>query len=167
MSLISVISKGIHAMIDEANTPESFKMGEAFENYVRKHLFVEHYYEILERTHSYIENKDYVHSSLKPDFTFRDRWTNKAFYVEVKFRTSFYNNKIVWCKDNQLKRYMECNKEHPAFLMLGMGEKPDRPEFLSLIPLAEAKYTGLFPSFAEKFEIEIDKPVTSKMLWSR
>lgn len=46
-----------------------------------------------------------------------------------------------------------------------MGEDPEYPEFLSLIPLTEAKYTGLFPSYAEKFEIKADKAVSSKLLW--
>lgn len=167
MGLLSILGKGLQAMINEATTPESFKMGEKFENYVREHLFIKSYYDILERTHDYKTNKDYVQSSLKPDFTFRDRWTKKEFYVEAKFRTGTYNNKIVWCNDNQLKRYLEYNKEKPVFLILGMGENPNFPEFLSLIPLAQAKYTGLFPSHTEKFEIELDKPVSSKVLWER
>lgn len=167
MGLFSILGKGIQAMIDEATTPESFKIGEKFENYVREYLFVENYYDVLERTHDYKTNKDYVHSSLKPDFKFRDKWSKKEFYVEAKFRTGLYNNKIVWCNDNQLKRYLEYNKEKPVFLILGMGDKPDSPEFLSLIPLTQAKYTGLFPSHAEKFEINIDKPVSSKLLWER
>jgi hypothetical protein len=167
MGLFSILSKGVHAMIDEATTPESFKMGEEFENYVRKYLFVDKYYDIIERTHNYKTNKDYVESSLKPDFKFRDKWTKKEFYVEVKFRTGFYNNKIVWCKEKQLARYLDYNKQLPVFIMLGMGDNPKYPEFLSLIPLAQAKYTGLFQSHAEKFEIEIAKPISSKILWIR
>lgn len=81
-------------MIEEATTPQSFKMGEQFETYVRKCLFIDNYYEILERTHNYKTNQDYVQSSLKPDFKFRDRQTKKEFYVEAKFRTGLYNNKI-------------------------------------------------------------------------
>lgn len=154
-------------MIDEATTPESFKIGEKFEQYVRDYLFIDNYYDILERTHNYNTNKDYVRSSLKPDFKFRDRWTKKEFYVEAKFRTGLYNNKIIWCNDTQLKRYLEYNRERPVFLILGLGDTPDYPEFLSLIPLTQAKYTGLFPSHAEKFEIRINKPVSSKILWTR
>lgn len=167
MRLLSILSKGLKAMIDEATTPESFKIGEKFESYVRECLFIDRYYDILERTHDYRMNKDYVQSSLKPDFKFRDKWTKKEFYVEAKFRTGLFNNKIVWCNDNQLKRYSEYNRTVPVFLILGMGENPAYPEFLSLIPLAQAKYTGLFPSHAEKFEIEIDKPVSSKILWAK
>ena len=154
-------------MVDEATTPESFKIGEKYEDYIRRNLFVENYYDLLERTHNYKTNKDYVESSLKPDFTFRDRLTRREFYVEAKFRTGLHNNKIVWCNERQLARYLGYNNEKPVFLMLGMGENPKYPEFLSLIPLTQAKYTGLFPSHAEKFEIEIGKPVLSKILWKR
>lgn len=167
MGLLSILSKGLQAMIDEVNTPLSFKIGEDFEHYVREFLFIDRYYDLLERTHDYKTNKDYVQSSLKPDFTFRDRWTKKECYVEAKFRTGLSNSKIIWCNETQLKRYQGYNKERPVFLILGMGEKPEYPEFLSLIPLAAAKYTGLFPSYAQKFEIEIDKPVSSKVLWGR
>ncbi len=167
MGLLSILSKGLQAMIDEARTPQSFKTGEQFENYVREFLFIDNYYDILERTHDYKTNQDYVQSSLKPDFRFLDRWTKKEFYVEAKFRTSLYNNKTVWCNDKQLARYSEYNKEQPVFLILGMGDNPKRPEFLSLIPLTQAKYTGLFPSHAEKFEIQVDNPISSRTLWAR
>jgi len=167
MGLFSILSKGIKAMIDEATTPESFKMGQKFEDYVREYLFIDRYYDILERTHDYNTNKDYVESSMKPDFKFRDRMTKKEFYVEAKFRTSEYQGKIMWCNEKQLARYLQYHKEKPVFLILGMGEDPKFPEFLSLIHLSQAKYTGLFPSHAEKFEIEVDKPVSSKILWNR
>jgi len=48
-----------------------------------------------------------------------------------------------------------------------MSTRPKKPEFLSLIPLTQAKYTGLFQSHAEKFEIQVGKPIPSKMLWTR
>ncbi len=167
MGLLSILGKGIKAMIDEATTPESFKMGQKFEDYVREHLFIDKYYDLLEKTHDYNTNKDYVQSSMKPDFKFRDRLTKKEFYVEAKFRTGLYNNKIVWCNDKQLLRYSEYNREKPVFIIIGMGDEPKHPEFLSLIPLSQAKYTGLFPSHAEKFEIDVKKAVPSKTLWAR
>ena len=167
MGFLSILSKGLQAMVDEATTPESFKIGEQFENYVRENLFIDNYYDIVERTHNYKTNLDYVESSLKPDFTFRDRWTKKEFYVEVKFRTGYLNGKIVWCNENQLTRYQRYHKERPVFLMLGMGHNPKSPEYLSLIPLSQARYIGLFPSHADKFEIRVGKPVSSKILWDR
>jgi len=112
MSFLSTLRTGIQAMVDHANTPESFKIGEDFENYVRDVLFIDRYYVLVERTHNYSTNhKDYVESSLKPDFTFRDRRTNKEFYLEVKVRTTTVNNKITWCNQKQLDRYFEYNRE--------------------------------------------------------
>lgn len=168
MKLLSILSKGIQAMVDEATTPESFKIGQKFEDYVREYIFAEKYYDLVERTHNYnSNNKDFVESSVRPDFKFRDKWTKNEFYVEAKFRTGLYNGKITWCKDYQLKRYQEIHKSVPVFILIGMGENPKYPEFLSLIPMHEAKYVGLFPSVAEKFEIELDKTITSKVLWGR
>lgn len=168
MGLISILNKGINAMIDEMQTPESFRIGEKFENYVRESLFVKSYYDLLERSHNYSANrKDYVQSSVQPDFTFKDRWAGKEFYVEVKFRTSDYNGKIMWCNDKQLLRYQQYHKKLPVFLILGMGENPSLPKYLSLISLNQAKYTGLYRSVVEKFDIAVDKPIASKILWSR
>jgi len=167
MGILDILGKGFKAMIDEAFTPESFKIGEKFENYVRDYIFPENYYDLIERTHSYNSNsKDFVEASIKPDFQFRDKYSKKKFCVEVKFRTGLYNGKITWCNEKQLARYKQISKEIPVFIIIGMGEKPEKPDFISLLPISEAKYVGLFPSLAEKFEIDLKKPVTSKKLWS-
>lgn len=167
MKIISALSKGWQAIVDEYSTPESFKIGEQFENYVRNELFVDRYYDIMERTHSYKANQDYIHSSMKPDFTFWDKWTKKEFYVEVKFRTGLYGNKIVWCNENQLIRYLQYSKQRPMFLALGMGDSSKKPDAVYLIPMQEARYTGLFPSHAQKFAIKANEPISSKVLWGR
>lgn len=167
MGLLSDFAKGVQTVVAEINTPKSFKIGEKFENYVRQELFVNVHYDLLEKTHNYTSNKDYVESSLKPDFKFRDRKTKKEFFVEVKFRGDLYNNKIVWCNERQLDRYLSYNKQSPVFLMLGMGKNPKNPDFLALIPLTQAKYTGLFLSHAEKFEVEPERAILSKELWNR
>jgi hypothetical protein len=167
MGLIEILSKGVKAMMEEATTPESFKAGEKFENFVRQSLFTNKDYDLVERTHNYVTNKDYVESSLRPDFTFRDKLTRKEFYVEAKFRTSGFNGKIIWCNEKQLARYFDYGKQKPVFLILGIGGDPKYPEFVSLLPLAQAKYSGLFPSVVERFEIERHKAVSSKALWAR
>jgi hypothetical protein len=168
MGLLSILEKGIKAMIDEAFTPESFKIGERFEDYIRDKIFIEKYYDIIERTHNYQSNsKDYVESSLKPDFLFRDRWNKKEFYVEAKFRTGLNNGKIKWCNENQLKRYRQINKDKPVFIIIGFGDDPKQPEFLTLLTIDAAKYIGLFPSYVEQYKIFVDKPIPSKILWGR
>jgi hypothetical protein len=98
MGIISILGKGIQAMIDEAMTPESFKIGEQFEEYVREAIFTNTNYDLVERTHNYKSNsRDYVESSLKPDFKFRDRKTKREFYVEAKFITHSYpSGQVYW-----------------------------------------------------------------------
>jgi hypothetical protein len=168
MRLFSTLNKIADVISDAINTPESFKMGQEFEDYVEKYLFPKSHYDVLEKTHNYQTNsRNYVEASLNPDFKFRDRYTKKEFYVEAKFRTSIYNNKLVWCNEKQLERYQIINQRLPVFLIIGYGGKADWPEYLSLIPLSKAKYTGLFPSFVDQFEIEHEKAVSSKILWGR
>jgi hypothetical protein len=165
MGIISILRSGITTMVEDATKPDSFRMGEEFEDFVRENLFIDKYYVLVERTHNYATNhKDYVESSLKPDFTFRDRFTNKEFYVEAKVRATLYDGKIVWCNQGQLDRYNFYNKQKPVFLILDAG---DENQFISLIPLSKSKYTGLFPAYARQFEIDPERPITSKMLWNR
>ena len=168
MGLLTLINKIAGVVADEITTPQAAKDGQAFEDYVRKYLFVKQYYDLLEMTHDYHTNhKDYVESSLKPDFMFRDKYTEREFYIEVKYRANLYNGKLVWCNDEQLNRYQYINKYVPVYLILGDGGKPHWPDSLSQIPLSKAKYTGLFPWFADKFAIEPERPVTSYALWNR
>jgi hypothetical protein len=168
MGLFSLINKIAEVISDEINTPQSFKDGQRFEDYVEEYLFISKYYDLLEKTHNYQTNsKHYVESSLNPDFMFRDRYTNREFYVEAKFRAHLYNNKLVWCNNEQMQRYQNINKFIPVFLILGDGGKPNWPDYLSLIPLSKAKYTGLFPWFVDQFEIEPERAITSKVLWNR
>src|ERR1035437_8434268 len=168
MGILSILGKGIKAMYDEATTPESFKIGQNFEDYVRKYIFTDRDYDLLEKTHDYKTNsKDYVKSSLKPDFKFRDRETRMDFYVEANFRSGMVDGRIIWCNDNQMRRYKEYNRETPVFLILGVGKDPKYPELLSLMPLEAAKYTGLFPSYVKEFKIKVDKRVSSDTLWDR
>jgi len=168
MGLLSILEKITDVVLDDVLTPESFKKGQAFEDYVEKYIFPKSHYDVLEKTHSYQTNsKSYVESSLNPDFKFRDRYTKKEFYVEAKFRSQTYNNKLVWCNEKQLLRYQAIDKKTPVFVILGEGNKPKDPEYISLIPLHKAKYTGLFLWLVDQFEIEPEKPVTSKTLWNR
>jgi hypothetical protein len=168
MDILSALKKTFDDLVDNYNTPQSFADGEAFENYVRKHLFVDNYYKMIDRTHSYkMNSKDYVEASKKPDFKMYDNWSKKEFYLEAKYRYQDYKGKYVWCNESQLKRYQEYCKELPVFLILGIGGLPKEPEKVSLIPMSEAKYVGLFPSVVEKYLVDPDKPVSSKVLWNR
>ena len=166
MGILDVIRVGIKSAIDESKKGKSFKQGEKFEEQAREIYFPKTHYDLVERTHNYNTNKvDYVEASLRPDFTLRDRRTNKLFYLEVKYRNDLYNGKIEWCKPFQLKRYQECEKMYPVFVLIGLGGDIEEPACIILIPLKHAKYTGLFPSYVDKYCISLNQAVTSKNLW--
>lgn len=153
-------------IINHIETPKGFKKGETFEQYIENKIFTPDNYKIVEKTHNYITNKkNYVEASTKPDFKFRDKINKEEFYIEAKFRKKDFKGKYEWCTIQQLKRYQEHHKEKPVFILLGIGGTPLYPEELFLIPLKDAKYTGLFPKSIEKFKIEIDEKIESKRLW--
>lgn len=169
MSILKKFTKGLQAFSNEVNKPSSFEKGEAFENYVREYLFPIQDYDLVHKTHDYHSNNgDYVESSLKPDFKFRDKKTKKEFYVEVKWRKGFYNKqyKVEWCNTQQLRRYKAIDKkEDKVFVVLGFGDKPARPEEIILFPMSSCNYTGLYDSFLDNYSFYVDKPVFSGYLW--
>src|SRR5687768_6935236 len=137
MDIIKIIGKGIQAMSNEISKPESFSKGEEFEEYVRQVIFPKDRYDLIHRSHKYEDNKeDYVETSLQPDFKFRCKECKKEFSVEVKFRNgTYFKNKIEWCKPFQLKRYKQLdNNQAPIFEVLGLGDKPNKPSEIFIIP---------------------------------
>ncbi len=65
----------------------NFKFGEEWEEEVRDLFFTNEYYDILEKTHNYKQNKkDFVQSTLNPDYKFLCKATNQEFYIECKAR---------------------------------------------------------------------------------
>jgi hypothetical protein len=169
MSFFKKVAKGIQAFTNEVNKPDSFIKGEAFEDYVRNKIFPKTDYDLVHRTHNYNSNNgDYVESSLKPDFKFRDKKNGKEFNVEVKWRMGVYNreNKIEWCNDKQLKRYKAIDKnESKVFIVLGFGDKPTVPKEIVLFPISGCNYTGLYDSFLDRYSFYVDKPAFSGYLW--
>ena len=146
--------------------PESYEMGKLFENYLRCHIFIKKHFVILDKTHDFQANQgDFIESSLNPDFRMRDK-TNRVFYLEAKFRTNSFDDKINWCNFDQLKRYQEFDKTHPVFIAIGLGGKPDYPKNLFVIPLQEAAHTDLFMSVALKYQFPLGKPIIPDALWN-
>tara|TARA_R110002049_G_C8847069_1_gene536939 strand:+ start:22 stop:540 length:519 start_codon:yes stop_codon:yes gene_type:complete len=169
MSIIRKFSKGIKALTNELTKPDSFVKGEEFEEYVRKYIFPISDYDLIHKTHDFNSNNgDYVESSLKPDFKFRDKKSGKEFYVEAKWRSGIYNreNKIEWCNEKQLRRYKAIDKnENKVFIVLGFGDKPIKPEEIVLFPISGCNYNALFDSFLDKYSFYVNKPVFSEYLW--
>ncbi|MBS1921026.1 MAG: hypothetical protein JST17_12310 [Bacteroidetes bacterium] len=163
MGFLSWIGKGLKTFF----TPESFKTGEKFENYVRKKIFTDRYFELIQRTYGYNEKKNKYVPSSNPDFKLRDRRTSKTFYAEVKYRKYFYKGKVTWCTEEQLNHYRQCNREAPVFIILGIGTVPHRPEFVFLVPLKVANFTQFYFSEIRKYRIHPRHSLTSKRLWRR
>jgi len=168
MGFLRKLERGLIKLGQEISKPDSFVKGEEFEDYVREFVFPKDKYDLLHKSHNYETNEeDYVESSLMPDFKLRCKKTNKEFFVEAKFRKDKqYKDKTEWCKPYQLKRYKEIDKNQaPVFICLGLGDYPDEPEYIFIIPMSKLKYTALYDSFLKKYEFHVDKPVFPSYLW--
>ena len=162
MGLLSKVTKLVW---DDINTPESFKKGEAFEGYIRKHLLTKDKFDMLHKTHDYATNKnDFIEDSKEPDFKFRVIRTGKEFWVEAKYRSAYYEDGVEWCKPFQLKRYKEIDEKLPVYITLGLGGEADSPAQIFLIPVKDIKYSKLFRSFLRNYEVPNDKPVDYRHL---
>src|SRR5688572_7159263 len=79
--------KALNAFFAELFKPTAFLKGEDFERCLRSTVFTSEKYDLVMKTHDFHENsRDYVESSLYPDYLFRERKTNKEFFVEAKYR---------------------------------------------------------------------------------
>ena len=163
MSLFKRLAK---AVINEVIKPESFAKGEEFEQYLRDYIFIDELYHLEHRSHDYNTNRnDYVAESLDPDFVFVSVKGEKAFFVEAKYRSDFFDNAVEWCKPYQLKRYKDVNKKMPVFIALGVGGDPSIPDHLYIFPVKHIKYPKLFKSVLKRYEYEPDNPIEVKTLW--
>lgn len=154
MGLLSIIEQTLKALLKETSSSvDHFDTGEIFENYVRQVIFPKEYYDILHRTpkHDYGE---FIESSLKPDFKFRDKMTKREFYVEAKYRNCIVDGRIPLFKMNQLTRYKRYNKYTKVYILLGFGNDPYDPKFLALIPVDRLKYDDITFGYARQFEID-------------
>lgn len=149
--------------------PASYIVGEYFEDFARECIFPAKHYDLIVRTPRYRDNqRDFQLISLNPDFLFRDKKTKKQFAVECKFRSDLsQDEKFEWTNPKQLQRYREYSKNIPVFVLLGLGEYPDYLELVSLLPLSEAKYYGLYLSVLEEFSIPPFKAFPSEWLWQQ
>jgi len=160
MGLFDGLKKDI--MVKISDDPEW--KGYRFEEYVLN-LFNEKYFQLVEKTHSFQDNKQrYVESSMNCDFIFRYKLARQEFAVEAKYRSHLIkNNMLSWTNLQQLKRYQDfANKKGiPFYIIIGLGGDDDAPEKMFCIPLNEAKYPDLYPSVFKNFE----RNPTSEFFW--
>lgn len=137
----------------ELTKPLAFVKGDDFEICLRQKVFTAENYDLVMKTHDFHANqKDYVESSLFPDYLFREKETGNEFWVEAKYRENLYNGKIEWCKPYQLTRYKKLSKEQKVIIAIGFGGRPRNPNKIYLVPLEQIKYTGLYPKPLTQFE---------------
>jgi hypothetical protein len=153
--LIKRLFNALSAFFRELFKPIAFLKGDDFEKCLRKKVFTKANYELVMKTHDFHENnKDYVESSLYPDYLFRDKKSNKEFFVEAKYRENLYQGKVNWCKDYQFKRYKRLDRETPVIIAIGLGSRPDNPSQIFLVPLDKIEYSSLYPKFLDDYEFE-------------
>jgi len=161
---MSVLTRVVKAAWNEINVPDTFRKGEEFESYVRKHLFSKDKYDLLQRTHNYIENNnDFIDNTKEPDFKFKSA-SGITFFLEAKYRSYYFKGAIEWCKPYQLRRYQGINQHTPIYVVIGVGLQPDNPAQLFFIPLGDIKYTKLFQSFLRPYEVSTKKCICENQL---
>ncbi len=153
------LNRKIIKFLDDREKKKNFKKGESFEEFVKDYVFPDEKFILIRSTQDYRNNERYVEGKLEPDLYFRDRKTNETFFVECKFRSNLYQNKLQWAKDKtQFKRYKEFQekvKPEKVFVVVGLGGKPYDPERVFKLPLEEIKYPALFESVFKKYELEL------------
>lgn len=155
MGFINKIIKAVDVLTED----ESIEKGNEFEKYVLD-LFDDRYFSITHWNADIARKHDrFVESDMGPDLTMRYLPKDELFYVECKFRSTLYEDKLNWSNFQQLRRYQDFARENglPFFVVIGLGGNPSYPERMFCIPLEEARYPGLFPSIFERFERDPDK----------
>jgi hypothetical protein len=88
-----------------------------------------------------------IESAKDPDFRVRHRNSNHLFWVECKYRSEPYQDKVQWCEKHQLERYKEFQEKvgrEKVYIVIGLGGIASRPTSIYCVPLDEIKYPGLF-----------------------
>lgn len=167
MGLFSSIMKGVQTVIEDLNTPESFKKGQKFEDFTRKEIFTEDRYKLLKKTHDYKQNHaDFVEDTLEPDYKFECLETKKQFYVEAKYRSWFYHDKLEIFSKAQFERLKEINKTETVFVIIGIAGEADDPEFVCLVPMNDIKSPSLNDEFLDDYDIAHNVSLSPKKLWN-
>jgi hypothetical protein len=160
-------SKVYTTKTEEVLNEKSFIVGEKFEDFIGENIFSDSLYTLVEKTHSYSINKSrYVESSMNPDFKFRDKLKRREFWVEVKFRSKFFQGRIEWCNHKQLKRYQSIDQNIPVFIAIGVGGEPEKPHYLSIIPIRRIKYNRLYFNEIEQYTVNPSKTIEPDKLFS-
>lgn len=113
MGLMNKIIKAVEILKED----ESVEKGNDFEKHV-VNLFDGRYFSIIQWSTDITRKHDrFVESDAGPDLTIRYVPTGEIFYIECKFRSGLYEEKLHWSNAEQLKRYQKFSRKnrHPFF----------------------------------------------------
>jgi hypothetical protein len=136
------------------NNEKNYNKGCIFEQYVIN-LFDDSYFSIYDctRDNSKHFNRK-VESDQNPDITMRYIPKNELFSIECKFRSSAYDEKVNWARNDQIINYLSyaAKNRRPTFVVIGLGGSPDNPNRMFCLPIEEAKYPDIFISKLRRYE---------------
>jgi hypothetical protein len=118
------------------------KKGDDFEKFIIK-KFNKQYFTIKQWAGDKFIDGTYSEKTQQPDiiveFNLRDY--SKKVAIECKYRSSIYNSDVQLSYADQLKRYKEFEQKEQTdvYIVLGVGGKASKPEWLYLIPLKDLK----------------------------
>ena len=139
--IFSEIDERLSNAEDEAETEiidQASKNGYDFEKYIVQKFSKKRFTIKKWAGDKYVEGI-YSEENQYPDLVLEFRYNNikKPLAVECKWRKNYYNGKIEFSHDAQLKRYkkFEKDKNTDVYIALGVGGKASAPKELFLIPL--------------------------------
>jgi hypothetical protein len=128
--------------------------GSEFERYVVE-LFDKKNFRLINWRSDKKAGAHYPLSNMDPDLEieYRDSYNKIRFALECKWRQSFFNNRIEWAKDYQLRNYKnyESSKNQTVFIIIGVGGTPNQPKEVFIVPLRSITACILYKSDLEQY----------------
>lgn len=113
--------------------------GERFVGWVTER-FNPKYFQLLHWRSDKIHKGIYPLSNLHPDLEYEFRLHNKTvrFAVECKWRANYYDGRIQWAKEYQVRNYYQYQRDEkiPVFIVIGVRGSCDDPKDVYIIPLS-------------------------------
>ncbi len=146
--LLKKADKAETRLIDEMK-----EKGDAFEAFVAS-KFDRKFFKLIEWTGDKYRNGIWAQSTKNPDLRFRFEMSDiiQDFAVECKYRAKIGEG-IEWAREDQLEYYRNYEAENgiPVFVAIGVGNQPDAPSELSLIPLKDLTDTIISKEFLMRY----------------
>jgi len=139
--------------------PTPMEVGQLFEGHIAC-LLPKEYYEFLEWRSDKSHNGLHPISNTFPDLHFRRTNTKELrneFAVECKYRSSLIDG-VFEFDPKQLRNYINFRKEKgiPVFLALGIGDTPEKPEHVFVIPITETTTTRVLVKDMGRYKLKRD-----------